>query len=144
MDYDALEKLRELYAAVTLGNLATAERHIASEMITCPVCSGDGEVEAADYCNFDHKALGVQFYGIGTEFGAHEQLWTAVMANLPTLIDAIADLRARNEALVKVTARSTEGWENAVELGLIPPQHRNTATILADEGRAALAANREG
>ena len=58
--------------------------------------------------------------------------------------DAIADLRARNDALVKVIARSTEGWENAVELGLIPPQHRNTATILADEGRAALAANREG
>lgn len=70
--------------------------------------------------------------------------WWAYQRQYAEAADAIADLRARNEALVKVIARSTEGWENAVELGLIPPQHRNTATILADEGRAALAANREG
>lgn len=130
MDYDALEKLRELYAAVTLGNLATAERHIASEFIQCPVCDGQGEVEAADYCNFDHKALGVQFYGIGAEFGAHEQLWTAVMANLPTLIDAIADLRVRNEALCDIIFRYVD------PCGVLPEDD----TVVAE----AIAANREG
>lgn len=130
MDYDALEKLRELYAAVTLGNLATAERHIASEFIQCPVCDGQGEVEAADYCNFDHKALGVQFYGIGAEFGAHEQLWTAVMANLPTLIDAIADLRARNAALCDIIFRYVDPCD------VLPEDD----AVVAE---AVLAANRE-
>lgn len=143
MDYDALEKLRELYAAVTLGNLATAERHIASEFIQCPVCDGQGEVEAADYCNFDHKALGVQFYGIGAEFGAHEQLWTAVMANLPTLIDAIADLRARNDALVKA-GHGLNGILGTAESNASGMPNWEFVSARINAFRAALAANREG
>lgn len=41
--------------------------------------------------------------------------------------------------LVAAAKRSLQGWENAVELGLIPQRHTNNATILADELRAALA-----
>lgn len=40
--------------------------------------------------------------------------------------------------LVKALRRNLEGWENAIELGLIPERHRNTAQILAAEARAAL------
>jgi hypothetical protein len=58
----------------------------------------------------------------------------------------IADLRTLSalprdpQGLVEALRRSTEGWQNAVELGLIPERHRNTAQILADAGRKALAA----
>ena len=41
--------------------------------------------------------------------------------------------------LVEALRRSREGWENAVDLGIIPKQHRITAMILADVARAALA-----
>lgn len=40
--------------------------------------------------------------------------------------------------LFEALKKSAEGWANALELGLIPPQHRNAATILRDEARAAL------
>jgi hypothetical protein len=32
-----------------------------------------------------------------------------------------------------------EGWANAIELGLIPPQHVERATVLRDDARALLA-----
>ncbi|KMS58788.1 hypothetical protein [Sphingobium cupriresistens] len=86
---DTIAELRELLAACTKGDLTTAERRIACETVECPACQGDGEVEAADYCNFDSVALGVQFYGIGQEFGVHEKLWTAVVAALPALLDRV-------------------------------------------------------
>ena len=41
--------------------------------------------------------------------------------------------------LVKAAERSRQGWENVVELGIILPQHTNSATILANELRAAVA-----
>lgn len=95
-----INELRELLAAATPGNLSTAERHTPSECVECPMCQGDGEIEAADYCNFDGKALGVQFYGIGNEFGAHERLWSATIKALPMLLDlAERATSAREEAL---------------------------------------------
>ena len=86
---DTIAELRALLAACTKGDLSTAQRHIVCESVECPACQGDGEVEAADYCNFDGVALGVQFYGIGQEFGAHEKLWTAVARSLPALLDRV-------------------------------------------------------
>jgi len=35
--------------------------------------------------------------------------------------------------LLKAAERSLRGWQNVVELGLIPQQHCETANILADE-----------
>lgn len=46
--------------------------------------------------------------------------------------------RAIAEA-VAIIRRSGEGWANVVEFGLILPQHRDTANILADEARDFLA-----
>lgn len=82
-------QLRELAGKATSGDLTTAERHTLQEWVECPFCQGEGEVSATDYCNFDSKALGVQFYGIGSEFGAHEKLWSALTANLETIIAAL-------------------------------------------------------
>lgn len=94
-DYAALvERLRELFKKATPGDLNTAQRHVFSEYVECPMCAGDGEVEATDYCNFDGVALGVQFYGIGSEFGAHENLWRELVKSAPTLLDIITQQEA--------------------------------------------------
>jgi len=86
---DLSKTLRELAGRATKGDLTTAQRHTPEEWVECPFCQGEGEVSATDYCNFDGKALGVQFYGIGSEFGAHENLWSAIISNLPTILTAL-------------------------------------------------------
>jgi DNA-binding GntR family transcriptional regulator len=75
--------------------------------------SGDGELA---------YALNRQFAGA---------LMTAYRANQLVLIgsDAVEALRANKQ-----------GWENAVEMGLLPPQHHDTARALIEQCRAALAA----
>lgn len=97
-----IAEMRALMEACTKGDLSTAERHIESEYVECPACSGDGEIEASDYCNFDGKALGVQFYGIGPEFGAHEKLWRAVTAALPALLTELEATRAAAERIAEL------------------------------------------
>ena len=92
--------LRDALARATKGDLATAEKVTADYAMECPVCCGEGEVDVKDYCNIDDKALGVQFYGVGHEFGAHEHLWTLVMRHLPGLLDEIDALKAERDALL--------------------------------------------
>lgn len=113
---DLVAKLKALDSAATAGDLSTAERHIAEEHIECPVCQGEGEVLAADYCNIDGKALGVQFYGIGGEFGAHEALWTFLRNSVPEIIAMAEDaarLRARCEARQETIRRAEIGVTTA-------------------------------
>lgn len=50
-----------------------------------------------------------------------------------------ARLFAAAPDLLEALERSAEGWANALELKLIPPQHRVAATVLRDEARAAIA-----
>lgn len=95
-----IERLRSLMEKATPGDLTTAER-AQDEFIECPICLGAGEVEARDYCNIDHKALGVQFYGIGPEFGTHEALWSECINSLPDLLSHIDALEARVEEAEK-------------------------------------------
>lgn len=82
------DELEALITAATPGDLGSAQRHVGQETIECPYC-GDGEIEAADYCNFDEVALGVQFYGIGKEFGAHEDLWRWFTGHREAIISAL-------------------------------------------------------
>jgi RecJ-like exonuclease len=89
--------LEALAAKATAGRLETAEYHQADYVIECPVCRGDGEVDASDYCNIDGKALGVQFYGIGSEFGHHEKLWSKLVNNLPTIIAALKAMEEQTD-----------------------------------------------
>ena len=102
------EELEKLIAEATPGDLSTAELS-REEVIECPVCGGDGEVDAVDYCNFDHKALGVQFYGIGKEFGAHEKLWSYFMNNAPTILEALTE-RASMAAEIERLRGIVRGW----------------------------------
>lgn len=85
------DRLEALAEKATKGDLLTAEEHIQHEWQECPFCDGSGEVEASVYVNFDSKALGVQFYGIGQEFGAHEALWRELVNALPTILQALKD-----------------------------------------------------
>lgn len=65
--------------------------------IECPACGGEGYVTLdADYCNYDSKALGVQFYGIGTEHGAAEAYCRA--ANPAVVLELIRRLRVAEGA----------------------------------------------
>lgn len=124
MNPEQTDELTELLAKATPGNLLTAES-VTDEVIECPVCQGEGEVDARDYCNFDHKALGVQFYGIGDEFLAHERLWSAVMNVLPTLLDQHDAAAARIAALeervaeleTKLVAEREENLWRAYNIG---------------------------
>lgn len=59
-------------------------------------------------------------------------------------IEANARLIASLPTLVETLERSHEGWANAIELKLIPPQHIGSATILRDECAAALSLARGG
>lgn len=114
MTFDA-DKLRALDEAATTGDLSTAERHIKHEHIECPICQGDGEVLATDYCNIDSKALGVQFYGIGNEFGAHEALWTYLRHSVPAILAMAEDRKAWAEAVATIMARCEAMEDEAVE-----------------------------
>lgn len=57
--------------AVTPQDIDGAERIESrpdGSYITCPACEGEGCIPfESDYCNYDHVAIGVQFYGVGTE-----------------------------------------------------------------------------
>lgn len=132
------EQLRELAGKATKGDLSTAQRHIAEESVECPFCQGEGEVSATDYCNFDSKALGVQFYGIGNEFGAHEKLWSALTANLETIIAAV-ELQERLDKpeTVEVVAR-------AIWAEMDKKAFRTYARMMSDSAQAVIATLKGG
>lgn len=98
------EELAKLHEVATPGNLETAETHVAEEYLECPFCTGNGEVLAADYCNFDDIALGVQFYGIGHEFGIHEKLWTLLCSatSRQQILDMMDEVERLRAALVRL------------------------------------------
>lgn len=72
LDLDAIEAAARACTALNFDSAKDEQPQSGS--LECPHCDGTGSVELeADYCNFDGKALGVQFYGIGPEFGAAER-----------------------------------------------------------------------
>lgn len=86
------EELKALLAKATPGDLSTAKLVGKDETVECPLCGGQGEVEQdGHYTNFDGVALGVQFYGIGPHFGAHEALWSWLMKHHKTILSALKD-----------------------------------------------------
>ena len=50
----------------------------------------------------------------------------------------LAKFKALAETLAGALDKSRDGWANALELGIIPERHRNTAEILAQEAAEAL------
>ena len=86
-DYAELKRVAE---AATPQDFDRAELKVENGHGECPQCGGQVEVELeADYCNFDGAAIGVQFYGIGHEFGAAEAFYRA--ANPDVVLALIAE-----------------------------------------------------
>ena len=91
-------------------------------VIECPVCSGEGYSSLEnDYCNFDNHAIGVQFYGIGSEFGAGERYFRA--AN-PSVIRALlaerAELKRQVEGLKDTLAGASMWMKDVTDKVLYP------------------------
>ncbi|CAE6905849.1 conserved protein of unknown function [Pseudomonas marincola] len=90
---DLVAELEALAKSATPQDLDNAEEIIKADpgaMIDCPVCGGEGYASLEnDYCNFDNHAIGVQFYGIGSEFGAGERYFRA--ANPATILALLAE-----------------------------------------------------
>jgi hypothetical protein len=141
-DYLKLEReLAGLDAKATPGSLETAEDCRDQEGVECPACGGEGVLDARDYCNFDGVAVGVQFFGIGSEFLTHEELWRCFTANRVTIRRAL-----RLAAAVQEAERALQGAERGLLVGAIdgPTQWaRDGYQKLADGATAALARIKE-
>lgn len=92
-----LVKLEELAKAATPLDLSSAEKVRDDYEITCPVCDGEGEILAKDWCNIDDQAIGVQVYGIGEKMTAMERFIDA--ANPATILELLAEIERLREAL---------------------------------------------
>jgi hypothetical protein len=97
---EQIEALKAAALAATPQDIDSAQEverfPDGSRYCTCPACDGEGHVDLeADFCNYDGHALGVQFYGIGTEHGAAEAYFRAVK---PATILALIDRLERAEA----------------------------------------------
>ena len=68
-----------------------------------------------------------------------EEIVAVSVADLSALLDLAKQVGGLREAL----ERSAKGWGNAIELGLLPRQHVQSAEILRDECRAALRQSKE-
>ncbi|MEL7628752.1 hypothetical protein AAGW04_07070 [Pectobacterium aroidearum] len=96
---EVIAEIKEAAESSTALNLDSAQL-VRDEggCYECPVCGGDGYVDAeSDYCNIDGAPIGVQFYGIGEEFGLAEKYFRAASpANIKRLIVHIAALEQQN------------------------------------------------
>ena len=89
LDLDAIEAAAK---AATPQDFDSAELKVENGHVECPQCGGQGEVELlAEYTNFDGVAIGVQFFGIGHEFGAAEAFYRA--ANPAVVLELVRRLR---------------------------------------------------
>lgn len=90
-----LERLAGKAGAMALDSADTVDAANGA-MIECPVCGGEGYASLGnDYCNFDNHAIGVQFYGIGPEFGLAEAYFRAANpATILALLQHVRELKA--------------------------------------------------
>lgn len=108
---ELLAELEDAASKATPQHLDSAEDVIMADsgaMIECPVCGGEGYASLEnEYCNFDNHAIGVQFYGIGPEFGAAEEYYRrANPATITALTAELRRLRAENAGLAQSLAES--------------------------------------
>lgn len=92
-------KLRELAQKATPQNFETAQIKTGNDAsIECPFCGGEGLIASeGGYCNYDGVAIGVEFYGVGTEFGAAEAYYRAAT---PATVLALLDELTRTHGSV--------------------------------------------
>lgn len=119
---EQIEALKAAALAATPQDIDSAQEverfPDGSRYCTCPACDGEGHVDIeADFCNYDGHALGVQFYGIGTEHGAAEAYFRAVK---PATILALIDRLERAEATPTPQADAAPSEEDEAEEYLHP------------------------
>lgn len=101
--------------AATPQDFDSAELKVDEGSCECPACGGEGSVElTAEYTNYDNVAIGVQFFGIGHEFGAAEAYYRA--AKPAVVLELIRRLRA---AQALVDARIVEVSQEVATVALI-------------------------
>jgi hypothetical protein len=104
------EELKEIEArakAATPGDLDTVPSPPTeyggceeSNYYECPFCCGDGSVDGRTYTNFDRVAMGVQFFGIGDEFGRYESYFRTMSPS--TTLALVEEVRRLREALGRI------------------------------------------
>ncbi|MFZ5783931.1 MAG: DUF4031 domain-containing protein [Pseudomonadota bacterium] len=62
--HEIIAELRRLHEAATPQDIDTAEE-IAPGIYECPMCDGEGAVPGVSFTNYDGRAAGVQFFGVG-------------------------------------------------------------------------------
>jgi len=123
---EMVEELEGLLAKATPGNLSTAEITEKDVWHECPFCAGAGDVTGETYTNFDNAAIGVQFFGVGSEHVVHRELWEACIRHLPALLSAARQAERMRKALEDIAAHPG-------------PHDDESAHWCADTARAALA-----
>jgi hypothetical protein len=120
-------------------------------LLPCPFCGGEAHIGTVTYSRpledvtwDDGSPVLKAYYGHCAVCAVGHR--NGIAGGYPTEQAAFAAWNRRagqahaDAGLLAALERSTEGWANALELGLIPERHRNTAEILAEQGRAAIAA----
>jgi len=105
-----LTELKRLALQSTKLELDTAEavRDESGKYSDCPMCGGEGTVDCEnEFVNIDGVALGVQFYGIGKEFGYTEAYFRSVTpAAILELLEQRDQLLEALKGLIAVTKES--------------------------------------
>ncbi len=101
IDNATLANLKAAALAATPQDLDSAEGRAEGGYVECPRCNGDGELEVdATYWNYDNTAIGVQFFGVGNEFGAAERYLRE--ANPKTMLTLIAHIEAMEKKIAEL------------------------------------------
>ena len=95
-----LDEMERVAREATPGDLSTAEQRLGPDMFVCPVCDGEGDVPGAIHNNIDGVAMGVQFFGVGHEFGKYEAFFRA--ANPEAVLSLITRIRELEAGLDEI------------------------------------------
>lgn len=95
-DFDEIKRLALAATPQDFDSAEIIDKADDLSFASCPLCDGEGAVEiVADYCNYDEVALGVQFYGVGSEHIDAEAYYRAIRPSVAIeLVDEITQLRA--------------------------------------------------
>lgn len=127
-------QIETLAARATKGDLATSGDVETDGVYQCPLCDGMGDVDGETFTNFDAAAVGVQFFGVGDEFKAHEELWSLMVGNLPLIVAGLRALKRPEPSeadIRKIGMAMREAVWNVCKVPTLPDE-------LTDEQYAAL------
>lgn len=136
-----LELLAGKASAMALDSADEVTKAEPSAMIECPVCGGEGYASLEnDYCNFDNHAIGVQFYGIGPEFGLAEDYFRAANpATILALIQHVRELKCDAEKFQQIVCAVVREIPHRNMSRGNAPGHGHSIAGVWDEDNGALA-----